>query len=308
MTVRPSLSKGRLCRDRCNGGCHTLLMIQLRPIIDRIDALLAEDTDASITYAALEARFALEKVVYDRLRQRHEYISHAQLRAWTPGDVVKRLLIDVDQHMTDTVVLQMSRHPHVPGQKVAEDDWLKIGTEIGFDAKKIAAMWQALSGLALHVRLPKDKNDQIQEYGDKDRTYRKVREVVAELERLSAGTMTFSGVPDGRNVSFECSCGENNKRRAKLLEVGQHVYCINPKCDQTWKVVEKDGDEVTFESVLVDVACKNCGSVNRVPWRKVTGMKYDQMLSFPCVDCKSTILVRWHLMQASLPQNTEEAA
>lgn len=48
-------------------------MIQLQPIIDRNKALLEQDTEASITYAALECRLALEKVVYDRLRQRHAY-------------------------------------------------------------------------------------------------------------------------------------------------------------------------------------------------------------------------------------------
>lgn len=50
-------------------------MIYLPPLIDRIKALLAEGTDSSVTYAALEARLALEKVCYDRLRQRHDYIS-----------------------------------------------------------------------------------------------------------------------------------------------------------------------------------------------------------------------------------------
>lgn len=38
-------------------------MIQLQPIIDRIKALLDQDTEASTTYAALESRLALEKVV-----------------------------------------------------------------------------------------------------------------------------------------------------------------------------------------------------------------------------------------------------
>lgn len=47
-------------------------MINLDPVIERIDALLDEDTDQSVTYAALEARLALERVCYDRLRQRHD--------------------------------------------------------------------------------------------------------------------------------------------------------------------------------------------------------------------------------------------
>lgn len=275
-------------------------MIQLQPIIDRIHALLAEDTEASVTYAALEARLAIEKVVYDRLRQRHDYISHEQLKAWTPGNVVQRLLLDVDDNMTRGFVLSMSRKPHVPGTKPEEEDWVEIGTEVGFDAKKIAGMWQALAGSALHVRIPKSKDDDIPPYGDKAKIKAKVVQVVSELERLSKGTLTSSGVPVGGEVSFVCTCGEKNKRRANLLQAGQHVYCINPKCDETWRVV-KEGDETGFENVLIDVPCKHCDHVAHVPWRMVTKMKYDEMVRYPCGKCGGTNIVKWHLMQASLP-------
>ena len=246
-------------------------MIQLQPIIDRIKELLEQGTDASVTYAALEARLALEKVVYDRLRQRHEYISHDQLRAWTPGDVVKRLLVEVDEHMDETVVLSMSRSPHVPGAKPDPDDWVKIGTEIGLRSKKIARMWQALSNLALHIKLPKDKDDRIRDYGEKDAIRAKVESVIVELERLAKGTMTFSGVPTGKNVNFVCTCGVENKRRASLLKPGQYIYCINPKCNQTWKVINED-EETNFENVTVDVPCLKCSIVNHIPWRLVTSM------------------------------------
>lgn len=275
-------------------------MIQLQPIIDRIHALLAEDTEASVTYAALEARLAIEKIVYDRLRQRHDYISHEQLKAWTPGNVVQRLLLDVDDNMTKGFVLSMSRKPHVPGTKPEDEDWVEIGTEVGFDAKKIASMWQALAGSALHVRIPKSKDDDIPPYGDKAKIKAKVVQVVSELERLSKGTLTSSGVPVGGEVSFVCTCGEKNKRRANLLQAEQHVYCINPKCDETWRVV-KEGDETGFENVLIDVPCKHCDHVAHIPWRMVTKMKYDEMVRYLCGKCAGTNIVKWHLMQASLP-------
>jgi len=239
-------------------------MLQIRPIIDRIRDLLAEGTNASVTYAALEARLALEKVVYDRLRQRHEYISHAQLKAWTPGDVVKRLLSEFDPHMTETLILSMSRTPHVPGVAPADEDYVQIGVEIGIDARKVARMWQALSNLALHVRLPESKDDQIPEYGEQPAIRRKVEQVLIELERLAKGTMTFSGVPNGGDVSFVCTCGAKNKRRAKLLSDGQNVMCINPKCIETWKAVSEEGG-FYFENVLVEVPCKICEKINSIP-------------------------------------------
>ena len=176
-------------------------MINFHPIIDRIEALLQQDTEASIVYAALEARLALEKTVYDRLRQRHDYISHDQLKAWTPGQVVKRLLLEVDERMAETTVLSISREPYRPGIELVDKDYVEIGVEIGFNPKKIASLWQALSNLALHTRLPKDKDDDIPDYGEKLAIRAKVREVITELERLAQSTMTSSGVPTGGEVS-----------------------------------------------------------------------------------------------------------
>jgi hypothetical protein len=279
-------------------------MLQLRPIINRIKVLLDEDTDASVTYAALEARLALEKVVYDRLRQRHDYISHAQLNAWKPGHVVKRLLAEVDEHMSETLVLSMSHTPHVPGVKPEDEDYLQIGVEIGVDAKRMAGMWQALSNLALHARMPKNKSDRITEYGDRKSIRAKVEQVIAELERLAKSTMSFSGIPVGGDVSFDCTCGEKNKRRAKLLRDGQHVFCINPECIETWKVVV-EGTETNFENVLIDVPCKVCSKVNHIPWRMVTEMKYDQMIEYPCVECGGKNVVKWQLVQATFPPNPD---
>ena len=202
--------------------------------------------------------------------------------------------------MTQTLIFSTSRSPHVPGVEPQEEDYVQIGVEIGIDEKKIARMWQALSNLALHARLPKNKNDHIQDYGDRKAIRAKVEEVVAELERLAKGTMKLSGVPAGGDVTFDCTCGAKNKRRAKLLRDGQHVFCINPKCDETWKVVI-DGSETNFENVLVDVPCKVCGTVNHIPWRMVTKMKYDEIIQYPCIECKGTNAVKWHLMQASFP-------
>ena len=126
-------------------------MINLDPVIERIDALLDEDTDQSVTYAALEARLALERVCYDRLRQRHDYISHEQLRRWQPGAVVNVLIKEVDEHLGKTLTLSISKSPVGPGVKLEDEEYVEVGTEIGFNPKKIAKLWNALAKLALHA-------------------------------------------------------------------------------------------------------------------------------------------------------------
>ncbi|MFB0613696.1 hypothetical protein [Aurantiacibacter poecillastricola] len=280
------------CDDRAFSQWQCCEMINLAAIIERIEALLSDDTDASVTYAALEARLALEKVCYDRLRQRHDYISHDQLKRWQPGAVVLTLMNEVDAHVGQTMTLKMGKNP---GVKPEDDDYVEIGTEVGFDPKRVAKMWQALANLALHVRLPEHRNDNIPAYGDKVRTRAKVEEVVAELKRLSKGTMTFSGF--GEEVHFECSCGEKNRRRAGLLRDGQYVHCINPNCKQTWKAVQ-ESDGFGFEQVTVPVDCDQCGKANHLPWRFFLDMKHDELGSFSCHTCKHKNFVQWRLMQA----------
>ncbi|WP_076070432.1 hypothetical protein [Sphingomonas montana] len=279
-------------------------MIQLQPAIDRIRALLIGDTEQNVTYAALEARLALEKVCYDRLRQRHDYISHDQLRRWQPGAIINTLMKDVDEHIGQTLTVSIGKSPVEAGVKPEDDEYVPIGTEVGFDAKRIAKMWNALAKLALHVRLPEHKDDHIADYGDKAKTRAKVEEVVAELERLAKGTMTFSGM--GEQVLFVCSCGEKNKRRAGLLRDGRHVHCINPECKITWKAT-KDADGFTFELVTISVDCEACNVTNHMPWRYFLDMKHDEVGSFSCHTCRHKNYVQWRLTQVRPATNDERA-
>jgi hypothetical protein len=59
-------------------------MIDVQKIISTVEALLADGTPQSITYAALECRLAIEKVCYDRLKVVHDYISPHDLRRYRP--------------------------------------------------------------------------------------------------------------------------------------------------------------------------------------------------------------------------------
>lgn len=277
-------------------------MIDLRPIIERIQSLLDEDTDQSVTYAAFEARMALEKVCYDRLRQRHDYISHAQLIKWQPGGVVNTLMEQVDPHITNTRTLKMSKKPHQEGVEPEDADFVEIGTEVGFNAKKITKMWQALAKLALHVRLPEHKDDRIPDYGDKGAIRQKVEQVVEELQRLSGTTMTFSGI--GREVKFDCDCGALNKRRADLLAVGQSVYCINPECRASWKV-EKEGDDFWFAPEELFLECIHCSHKNRFHVRDVMSLEKNEIGRFSCAKCGGENGMRWQLFQARLPDGAK---
>lgn len=278
-------------------------MLDLSPIIERIKALLAKGTDASVTYAALEARLALEHVAYDRLRHRHDYISHAQLKRWQPGRILTTLLTEVDDATTSTVKLRMSAIPFDETDGT-EQDWIEIGTEFGFNAKRLAGMWQALANLALHIRLPENSRDPVSDYGDQTQIAAKVSEVLKELERLSASTMATSGLPKSGVVSFNCSCGDTNRRRPEFLNPDRPIYCVNPDCREVWTVKFEDGLH-KFERASVNVNCSKCGVENRIPWRAAVELKRDEMLRFPCHECGEVNEVWWHLMHGVRNQPTD---
>lgn len=278
-------------------------MIQLAPIIERIETLLHDGTDASTTYAALEARLALEKVCYDRLRQAHDYIAHEQLRRWQPREVMTTLIQHVDQHAALTMKLSMSTKP-VSEDNVPEDrEYAEIGTQVGFDPAKIGRLWQALSGLALHVKLPMHRTEHIPAYGDPQKTRAKVLEVLAELRRLAKGTLVTSGV--GMEVKFDCVCGEENKRRAGLLKEGDSVFCINPRCDESY-TISFEGEDTLFEREMAQFDCASCKAPQALPRRWLNRLPIDHAANLICHACGYSNHVQWVLAAKKLPDAGRE--
>ena len=270
-------------------------MIDLKLPIERIRALLNENTDASVTYAALEARLTLERVCYDRLRQCHDYISHSDLKKWQPNQVMNILINEVDEHAAETRTLSIGREPVVDGVEPIDADYVDIGTTIGFDPKLIGKMWNALAGLALHVHLPTHKRDQISNYGNRDQITAKVEEVLVELERISGTTIGFTGF--GEEVSFECDwCGTKIRRRASLLREQQSISCINADCKASW-TTHKQGEDFTFRPHTANVKCEKCATGNLIPWRLVAALKYDQTGSVHCRSCSHKNYFQWRLTQ-----------
>src|SRR5262245_55374066 len=146
-------------------------MTDIKAIIARIEELLAQRTPQATTYAALECRLAIEKVCYERLKIAHDYISHEDLRGWQPQHVVRSLLADLDAHIASTVVVSIGSKPFKDQSTTpatVEDfkdvEWLKVGTQVGFDPGLLGSLWNSLARLALHVHLPQTKDEIIPAY------------------------------------------------------------------------------------------------------------------------------------------------
>lgn len=274
-------------------------MVNLEGSIEAVKAHLAEGSARSLTYAALECRIAIERICYERLKVSHDYISHDDLRRWQPHHVIRILSEEVDPHVAETYTISISPTPvseERPPQ-TAEDyealEYVEIGTHVGFNAAKLAKLWNALSRVALHVHLPEHKADHIPAYGDPEKIRKQVTECLAEIERISTGSLISSGL--GEEVSFECACGSKNKRRARLLQPGTVLSCINPDCVETYEVT-KEGEDFMFGRRAITVPCE-CGREHEIPTSKLEGLAKREMLQFVC-ECGETIYLHWKLFHS----------
>jgi hypothetical protein len=267
----------------------------------RLESLLAEDTAASLTYAALECRLAIERACYIRLQNAHDYISQKDLRGYRPRDVVETLLSEVDGNIASSMTVSMSPEPVDPLNPpvTAEDfeklQYIEIGTQSALDHKKLSSLWQSLSNVALHTRLPANKHEPIPEYGNKETIRKKVLEAMDELITIAQGNLLSSGI--GSEVWFTCDCGRENKRKTDCLNNGQVVRCVGPDCDGRFTVsLEPDG--IRFAPRVIKFEC-SCGAPLVVPVGTAEKLRRDQFLGLECGTCGRHHRFMWRLWRTN---------
>lgn len=281
-------------------------MIDLKETVSTIEQHLDTGTPRSLTYAALECRLAIERICYERLRVMHEYISHDEIRRWQPAHVIKILAEEVDPHVSETYTISISSTPvsETSQPESAEDyntfDFLPVGTHVGFKAGYLQKLWNALSNVALHARLPGSKSDRVTQFGDPNAIRKQVEAALTEIRRVSTGTLISTGI--GREVKFNCVCGMLNKRRIARLNHGKIINCINPDCPETWEV-EFDGDEIEFGRMGQEIECL-CGKGHWVVRSELDKLPKRSHGTITC-DCGAKIFVRWSLQYARQTSGTQ---
>lgn len=253
---------------------------------DRIRALMIDSSDSSLTYAALEARLAIERVCYERLKVAHDYISTRDLRTWKPQYVVQTLMETVDPKIASEWRLEM---------RSAAGEYDEIGTQKGFDSKKLSQLWQAMSSF-LHGTIPKARNESIAHYAPANKIRSRLEEVLQELDRIGQGTMVAASVFEV--VSFECNCGRSNKRSIHGLSDGAVINCIGEGCKEQY-IVHKTGDDFSFQSRFLGLFCHSCTRETKFPFRALAELPKDALGSFDCRECGSKNDFMWKLMQVT---------
>ncbi len=247
-----------------------------------IEDLLAKNTDATITYAALECRLVIERICYERLRISHDYISNDDLKKWRPKDIVNIVASEMNEDVTKDFVLHISTRPFLEeiDNPSAEDyekfEYVPVGRHIGLNPAKLGKLWQALSNLALHTPLPKSKDDQINCYGETGLIRSKVIEALDEIKRIYSGSLITSGM--GEEITFHCVCGKKIKRRSGLLTAKKVISCSDDACNESY---EFDGVDSLVRRIF-DAHCRHCSQTTHVHRKLLDGLSRGKSVQINC--------------------------
>lgn len=264
-------------------------MLDVRKQIKKIEDLLDQNSIGPITYAALEARLAIEMVCYERLRISYGCISYADLRRWQPKAIVEQVVKEANDLAAANVKLSISKTPvnqADPPRSVGDYEALEyelIGTQAEIDLKNIGSLWQALSSVALHVRVPRDINDSLSIYGDEETIKQKVNEALGILRKFGDGSLLFSGLRE--EISWEChGCGENLRRKVSLIYPGMVASCPREDCNESYEMSFVECS-LQLRRRVEPFPCSKCGANIDLPARLVERLRRDAPIVTKCHVC-----------------------
>jgi hypothetical protein len=148
----------------------------------------------------------------------------------------------------------------------------------------------------LHGTVPKRRDESIVHYSPPDKIRSKLEEVLQELDRIGQGTMNAALA--FTLITFECNCGQSNRRSIHGLSDEAIINCIREGCKEQY-IVHKADDDFVFQSRVLRLVCYSCLKEAKFPFRALAELPKDTLGSFDCRECGSKNHFMWKLMQVT---------
>ncbi len=251
---------------------------------DEADRLLACGRPEDLRYACLNARMAIEFLVYDQLEGYLPEVADDAMAKWTPRDVLDELLaIDPEADETRTIEVGLS----------AETTSV-LGTEYRMPARRASTLHSAL-GNFLHA--PTINQMRQGRMPSPEKMEKKLREVLAEVRKVLASPIWRSGFAN--LLILKCECGRVIRRRENSVDPAVGIVCPNQTCGAVHDVtaVDKEAQIATFMMRKTTFPCASCKTTNYVP---VHWPKHGRHLV--CAKCDSSYRLELVLTLVPIPR------
>lgn len=237
----------------------------------RAQALLTEPTPENLRYTALELRFCIEALTYEKLRAFSNMVPEEVLKTWQPPQAVKALM-EFEPSADQTFVLSVGREeeygkPAPKMQVVGKHTSLRLGW--------LRKHYNKLGNL-LHAPAVGDTQSQsvasLKDY---------LAEVIADLKEPLESTITGGSLRAVYN--FTCSeCDKPVVCNAETVREKRKAVCLNPQCKAEYFANVNEAGEATFQLMVTSFECaaEGCSGVVEIENRKL-----DVGIEFTCPVC-----------------------
>jgi len=281
--------------------------------IKLINSLLEQDTEQSLTYAALESRLTLEYLCYERFRLYFSYLSENDLKNWQPKHIIKQVSDEVDDNVSREFSISISDEKidgRLPETKEEFESikYTPLGNQSELKLNELHKLWNGVSNVALHIPVPSISSDSINIYGEKDKIRKKVSEVVAFLSSMKGNLLV--GGSFGEEYSFNCFvCDAKIKRPVIGLQHKKALSCINPNCQESYVIKKDKHDEFEVIRSVIKFTCLGCNEELEVPINAFKNLRFNQILNIRCGNCStlSEVIMR-PLMKSTEAENDHNKA
>ncbi|WP_278404871.1 hypothetical protein [Pseudoalteromonas ruthenica] len=264
-------------------------MLDINKRIELINTLLEQDTEQSLTYAALECRLTLEYLCYERFKLYFSYLSQNDLENWQPKHIIKQISDQINDDVSKEFSISVSAEK-INGRtpKAKEEfesiEYTSLGTQSELKLNRLHSLWHGLSGVALHIPVPSISSGNINIYGEKERIRKKVVDVISFLSGIK-GNLLMGG-SFGEDYSFNCyACSTKIKRPVESLLDTTVLSCINPKCKESYVIKKDKNDDFEVIRSIIKFSCPGCNQDLEVPLRYFQDLLFDQTLNIRCGKC-----------------------
>lgn len=245
------------------------MSLDKRSCMARAQALIADPSDESLRYAALELRLCIEALTYEKLRSFSNMIPEAVLSTWQPPQAVKTLL--EFEPLADHSFTIFAGTEETPGVKSRNMQF--VGQHNSLRLNWLRKHYNKL-GNFLHFPAPNSKNamplSKIVSY---------LNEVINDLAEPLKGSITGGSI---RMVyTFECTqCKKPVICNKDAVAKTQKAVCFNPQCGSEYYATLTDDGNATFEPMVTKFECLACEVPTAIENRKI-----DIGLNFKCMAC-----------------------
>jgi len=224
--------------------------------LKRAKAELATSQVERIKYAALELRFAMEAVTYDRAQAFKSEISPEEYKTWQPRKLMQ-VLHDIDPMLGMSASIAVGIE-EFHGVEPPPEKMQFLGTDKVLTLADLKGHYDAV-GNYLHV----PSLAQLMKSGmpDQGRLRSRCEAVIAALEAVLASPVWNSTI--GNFVHFECiRCKKPVRKRMPHGEDEVEVTCF--ECQAQYLISSQGDGQVVTKPKIVEVACLNDGSTEKM--------------------------------------------